>query len=114
MGTTMHTDVINSSNNLPVTTYKNSADNSGQEVSAAGSAEGPGAESEEDSGSGASALPAGDTSPSAPTTMSSGQQPTSPESSSDHASSLSGALGSSVHVPAVAPVAAPASTRPHT
>ena len=81
MGTTMHTDVINSSNNLPVTTDKNSADNSGQEVSAAGSAEGPGAESEEDSGSGASALPAGDTSPSASTTMSSGQQPTSPKSS---------------------------------
>ena len=41
MGTTMHTDVINSSNNLPIATDINSTKNSGQEDDfAIGSAEG--------------------------------------------------------------------------
>ena len=46
MGTTMHTDVINSSNNLPVATDENFTENNGQEDVFA--AEGSGAEHEVD------------------------------------------------------------------
>ena len=112
MGTTMHTGVINSSNNLPVATDENFTENNGQEDVFA--AEGSGAEHEVDPAPAVS-LPTG----ASETALS----PSSPVddavlvlgSSSDHGPVLSGGAGSSADAaPATAPVAESAPTRPHT